>query len=62
MLSMKTFVYLSVTGIHLIIHSIQLFNRFSQTVSERQTVNLSVSQSVSQSAKQIACQTESQTQ
>ena len=48
MLSMKTFVYLSVTGIHLIIHSIQLFNRFSQTVSERQTVNLSVSQSVSQ--------------
>ena len=58
MLSMKTFVYLSVTGIQLIIHSIQLFNRFSQTVSERQTVNLSVSQS----AKQIACQTESQTQ
>lgn len=48
MLSMKTFVYLSVTGIHLIIHSIQLFNRFSQTVSERQTVNHPVSQSVSQ--------------
>ena len=62
MLSMKTFVYLSVTGIHLIIHSIQLLNRFSQTVSERQTVNHPVSQSVSQSAKQIACQTESQTQ
>ena len=62
MLSMKTFVYLSVTGIHLIIHSIQLFNRFSQTVSERQRVNHPVSQSVSQSAKQIACQTESQTQ
>ena len=62
MLSMKTFVYLSVTGIHLIIHSIQLFNRFSQTVSERQTVNHPVSQSVSQSAKPIACQTESQTQ
>ena len=60
MLSMKTFVYLSVTGIHLIIHSIQLFNRFSQTVSE--TDSQSFSQSVSQSAKHIACQTESQTQ
>lgn len=56
MLSMKTFVYLSVTGIHLIIHSIQLFNRFSQTVSETD------SQSFSQSVSQIACQTESQTQ